>query len=102
MLSPSLFHSPEWHSLYLPSDVATLQSGRHCGIYPPSDLMPSPSRASCSRSYPNVRPTVAAVRVAVPDSSPDPANPDSVQRYPVRLTDDYGRRLHVLATVPVD
>lgn len=95
-------YSPEWHSLYLPSDVATLQSGRHCGTYPPSDLMPSPSRASCSQSYPNVRPTVADVHVAVPSCAPDPATHDSMRRYPVRLADDCVRPLDGWAIVPAD
>lgn len=95
-------YSPEWHSLYLPSDVATLQSGRHCGTYPPSDLMPSPSRASCSQSYPNVRPTVADAHVAVPSCAPDPATHDSIRRYPVRLADDCVRPLDGWAIVPAD
>lgn len=99
---PLPLYSPEWHSLYLPSDVATLQSGRHCGTYPPSDLMPSPSRASCSQSYPNVRPTVADAHVAVPSCAPDPATHDSIRRYPVRLADDCVRPLDGWAIVPAD
>lgn len=95
-------NSPEWHSLYLPNDVATLQLDRHFGTYPPSDLMLSPSRASRSQSYPNARPTVATCRASAPGYAPGPASHGLGQRYPAQSVGDSVRPLGVWAIAPAD